>query len=135
MQHSQEVKLDKSYLEASVTELLNQISECAIFICQYFQHTFGGTVHLCCSPCLLDTNVNITGRLAHRVITDSLAKIEKFRGTLAQLRERLSCHMQIAELVVTSRIQDDVSGLGKFVIIMITINSNPNETPKFNRIH
>ena len=37
MQHSQEIRLDKSYLENVLTKLLNQIAECAIFICEYFQ--------------------------------------------------------------------------------------------------
>ena len=42
VQHSQEVNLDDPYWEKTVTQLLNQVTECAIFIFQHFQSSFGG---------------------------------------------------------------------------------------------
>ena len=42
VQHSQEVKFEDPYWEKIAAQLLNQVTECAIFIFQHFQSSFGG---------------------------------------------------------------------------------------------
>ena len=45
-QHSQELKSDDVYYEKIVIGLLNQATECGIFICQHFQDSFASTLSI-----------------------------------------------------------------------------------------
>ena len=60
-----------------------------------------------------DSNVKTIERLTGQLATDSSKKIEEFQKSLKQLNEKLCSHIQIEGLVITSRIRDDVSRLGK----------------------
>ena len=115
VQHSQEIQLDKSYLEEVVVQLLDQTAECAIFICQYFQRSFTRTRHV---SSLLELNIYglivTTGRLANHLVDDPLAKIEEFKNSITRILDRLQSHMQIQDLIVSSNIQNDISQLGRF---------------------
>ena len=42
-QHSQELKSDNVYFGKVLVDLLNQATECGIFICQHFQNSFAST--------------------------------------------------------------------------------------------
>ena len=114
VQHSQEIRLDKSYLERVVVQLLDQTAECAIFICQYFQNSFICMQHI---SLLLHLNVYgsiaTVGRLARHLVDDPLAKIEEFKNSLTHILERLQSHMQIQDLIISSNIQKDISQLGR----------------------
>ena len=60
-----------------------------------------------------DSNVKTIERLTGQLATDSSKKIDEFQKSLKQLNEKLCCHIQIEGLVISSRIRDDVSRLGK----------------------
>ncbi|KAK7676730.1 hypothetical protein QCA50_020306 [Cerrena zonata] len=81
-------------LSTVISDMLNQMAECALFVCGYLQKSF-------------------TKRMAGSFLTDSNKKIDEFTQAFSKLRENLDSRVRLDSAFITFKIHNDLSELGK----------------------
>ena len=74
-------------------------------------------------------------RATNALIKDSQARIDEFQGGLKHMLERLTSHMQIQDLIVSSNIRKDVSHLGTVWKEEYLDNVSDGDKIQFNQIY
>ncbi|KAK7676707.1 hypothetical protein QCA50_020339 [Cerrena zonata] len=81
-------------LSTVISDMLNQMAECALFVCGYLQKSF-------------------TKRMVGSFLTDSNKKIDEFTQAFSKLRENLDSRVRLDSAFITFKIHNDLSELGK----------------------
>ncbi|KAK7684517.1 hypothetical protein QCA50_012464 [Cerrena zonata] len=79
-------------LSTVISDMLNQMAECALFVCKYLQKSF-------------------PKRMAGSFLTDPNKKIDEFTQTLAKLREKLDSRVRLRSELVSFKIHNDICDL------------------------
>ncbi|KAK7676699.1 hypothetical protein QCA50_020331 [Cerrena zonata] len=79
-------------LNTVISDMLKQMAECALFVCEYLQKSF-------------------PKRMAGSLLTDSNKKIDELTQALAKLREKLDSRVRLHSELVSFKIHNDLSEL------------------------
>ena len=74
-------------------------------------------------------------RLTNALVKDSQARIDEFQRGLKHILERLTSHMQIQDLIVSSNIRKDMSHLGTVCKEEYLGNVPDGDKIQFNQIY
>ena len=98
-------------LETVIALLLQQISECALFVREYVHPSFAGEFSH--SPCVSKVLERISGRVIEQLWKDQSLKVQDFMAGFEKLRLDLNAETARHGVFVMSRMKDNVDELRK----------------------